>query len=48
VEKLLGPWTLCEPGFQPLEDWVEMDQKVTEEMGESFGGTVIGAFLEKR
>jgi hypothetical protein len=48
VKELIGPWTICEPGFMPLEDWVGMEHRVTEEMTELFGGHMIGAILEKK
>jgi len=47
VEELIGPWTVSDPGFMPLEDWIGLDRKVTEEMSQSFGGAHIGAILEK-
>ncbi len=47
VEELIGPWTVSDPGFMPLEDWIGLDRKVTEEMAQSFGGAHIGAILEK-
>ncbi len=47
VEKLIGPWTVSDPGFMHLEDWIGLDRKVTEEMAKSFGGAHIGAILEK-
>jgi hypothetical protein len=48
VEDLIGSWTVLEPGFMPLEDWVGLDRKVTEEMSQSFGGAHMGAILEKK
>lgn len=48
VKELIQPWTICEPGFMPLEDWVGMDHKVTEEMTKLFGGPMVGAILEKK
>lgn len=47
VEKLIRPWTVLDPGFMHLEDWIGLDRKVTEEMAQSFGGAHIGAILEK-
>jgi len=47
VKELIKPWSICEPGFMPLEDWVGMDHSVAEEMTRSFGGHMVGAILEK-
>ena len=48
VVELVKPWTILEPGFVPLEDWVGLDRYVTEEMTKAFGGAHIGAILEKK
>jgi len=47
VKELIGPWTLPEPGFKPLEEWIDLDKRVTEEMSQSFGGSLIGCILVK-
>ena len=47
VEELIGPWTLLDPGFRPLEDWIDFDRKVTGQMSEAFGGSMIAGILVK-
>jgi hypothetical protein len=48
VEKLVGPWRISDPGFKPLEEWVEMDKKVDQEQWDVWGGGLIGGILEKK
>jgi len=48
VEAVVKPWTILKPGFIPLEDWIGLDRSTTDEMSSAFGGTHIGAILEKR
>jgi SAM-dependent methyltransferase len=47
VKKLVRPWKLLDPGFRPLEEWVELEKNVTEEMSNAFGGNLIAGVLEK-
>jgi hypothetical protein len=46
LEKLITPWKVREPGFKPLEEWLEMKKTVAEKT-EEFGGLFMGAILEK-
>ncbi len=48
VEELIGPWSISEPGFRPLQEWIGIDDAATEEMTKAFGGSHIGAILEKK
>lgn len=47
VKRAVGPWKLLEPGFRPLEEWVELENRVTNEMSQAFGGSLIAGVLEK-
>ncbi|MCX7039588.1 MAG: SAM-dependent methyltransferase [Spirochaetes bacterium] len=46
LQKLIAPWKVREPGFKPLEEWLEMKKTVAEKT-EEFGGLFMGAILEK-
>ena len=46
--ELAGPWKIAEPGFRPLEDWLDMARSVTEKQVSAWGGGgFVGAFLER-
>ena len=48
LEDLIKPWKVQAPGFQLLEEWVDMEAKVTEEIKGSWsGGGFVGAILRK-
>lgn len=48
VKELIGPWTVADPGFMPLEEWLGIDESASAEMTEGYGGTHVGVILEKR
>jgi hypothetical protein len=46
--ELIKPWTVDEPGVQLLEEWVDMDAKVTASVKETWGsGALNGMILKK-
>ncbi len=47
TEKLVRPWKALKPGFQPLEEWVEMKGDVAEEQKSIGGFNTVGAILGK-
>jgi hypothetical protein len=47
LKQLLQPWTVREPGFLKLEEWVGMKASVAEEMEKGGGMSFKGAILEK-
>ena len=48
LKSLTKPWKEVEPGFQLLEDWVDIETKVTEDVMKTWtGGGIKGAILEK-
>jgi len=46
-KELIGPWKVLDPGFMLLEEWVEMDNVVSEKLKGTWGGQVYGAILGK-
>jgi len=45
---LVKPWRIVEPSFQPLEEWLDLENKITAlEAKEWGGGGFYGLFLEK-
>jgi hypothetical protein len=48
LKKLIDPWKVCEPGFQPLEKWIDLKSEVAEETWKAEGMSHQGAILEKR
>jgi hypothetical protein len=48
LEKMMHPWKVASPGWRPLEEWVDLDARVTEEVIKGWsGGGFNGALLEK-
>jgi hypothetical protein len=47
LKQLISPWRVREPGFQPLEAWVDVKAGVDEETREAGAGSQQGAILEK-
>jgi hypothetical protein len=46
--ELIGPWTILEPGFESVEDWVGIDKTFTEKITKAWGSGVLkGAILKK-
>jgi hypothetical protein len=46
--ELIKTWEIVEPGFLPLEKWVDMSPNVRNELIESWGGGgPFGGFLKK-
>jgi hypothetical protein len=48
VLEIIGPWTITEPGFMYLHEWIGIDSSATDEMVKEFGGGHVGAILEKK
>ena len=48
LRALLKPWSVIDPGFMHLEEWIEMEKTVTEETKEAWSwGGIYGVILEK-
>jgi len=48
TRELIGKWTIQEPGFLPLADWVQLGEKTMEAAMKSSGGNnLMGAILVK-
>jgi len=47
LKELIKPWKVAEPGFRPLEEWLEMRKQVAEQTVDAFGGLLTGVILEK-
>ena len=47
TEKLVRPWKTLKPGFQTLEEWMEMTGEVAEEQKSIGGFNTVGAILGK-
>lgn len=48
TKELIAPWTIEEPGFLLVENWIEMDKKLTEKAEKTWGsGALNGAILKK-
>lgn len=48
--KCISPWSIKEPGFQLLEEWLELEEfdiNISDELKELSGGYMYGGFLEK-
>jgi SAM-dependent methyltransferase len=46
--ELLGRWRVCDPGMQPLQQWLPIDKTKMEEGVQRMGGNLIGAIVEKQ
>jgi len=45
---LIGKWTVEDPGFRLLEEWIDMDEDITDKIKETWsGGGFYGAILKK-
>jgi len=47
TKHLISPWRVMAPGFQPLEEWIDMEAQVARETEEVHGVSFQGAILEK-
>jgi hypothetical protein len=47
TKQLISPWRVREPGFLPLEEWIEIKGGVGEEIQKTGGVSQQGAILEK-
>jgi len=47
VQDLISPWTVVEPGFRILEEWVDLDPTVSETLQNSWGAQIYGGILQK-
>jgi hypothetical protein len=48
LQELIGKWTLEKPGFQPLADWIKVDDTAVKSAAQRMGGGDLkGAFLKK-
>ena len=46
--ELIGPWTMKEPGFKHVEEWIEVETDIAAKIKKSWGtGALKGAFLQK-
>lgn len=46
-KELIKPWKVEEPGFLPLEKWIEMAPSISDETHKSLGGGLFAGFLKK-
>lgn len=47
IRELFGKWTVCDPGIQPLERWLEIDPSFAQGGSLASGVTLVGAILLK-
>lgn len=48
IEELIKPWKLVDPGFQRVEDWIDLKSTVSDEMHTTYqSGGMFGAFFVK-
>ncbi len=45
--KLIGPWRVADPGFMPLEQWIDIEDRITEEVRALLGFGMSGVILQK-
>ncbi len=47
IRELAGPWKVLEPGFRPLEEWLDIEKTVAGQTMSAMGGSFQGAILGK-
>ena len=47
LTRLFGSWKLSEPGFLPLEEWLDLDSGVIEKWRNDSGVNMVGAFFQR-
>jgi hypothetical protein len=47
ITKLLSPWKLMDPGFRPIEEWIDIKKMVSDEVTKEWGGGLYGGYLVK-
>lgn len=48
IRELFGSWTVCEPGIEPLEKWLQIDPSFAQGGSLAGGVTLVGAILLKQ
>ncbi|MBN2535168.1 MAG: SAM-dependent methyltransferase [Spirochaetales bacterium] len=46
-KEIIEPWKVDEPGFLPLEKWIEMSPAISDDTQKSWGGGFFAGFLKK-